>query len=76
MSSASNFSCVEKSPRVITNHQASEIHAKNLMSKYGSENSAEFKQNLIKNAHIIARDNLAEARNAVSCNYFKCKKQL
>ena len=74
MSSACNFSCVEKSPRVITNHQASEIHSKNLMSRYGSTNSAEFKQNLIKNAHIIARDNLADARNPVSCNYFKCKK--
>ena len=76
MSSACNFSCVEKSSRVITNHQASEIHSKNLMGKYGSENSAAFKQNLIKNAHIIARDNLVEARNAVSCNYFKCKKHL
>ena len=74
MSSICNPNCIEKSSHTLTNYEQNEIHNNRLIQKFGSENSAMYKEYLIKNAHIIAKENLKKARENVSCNYFNCKK--
>ena len=73
MSSMCNPKCIEKSSRILTNYEQNEIHNNRLFRQFNSENSSEYKDYLIKNAHLIAKDNYLRAREGVNCNYFRCK---
>ena len=73
MSSICNPKCIEKSPRILTNYEQNEIHNNRLIKKFDSENSSAYKDYLIQNAHLIAKENYLKARESVNCNYFRCK---
>ena len=75
MKTICNPKCIEKSSRSLTNYEQNEIHNDRLIKKFESENSALYKNYLIQNAHIVAKENYLRARESVNCNYLGCKKK-